>query len=179
MFSCIPTPSFIHMYSGTSQICFVGLIWNRLSGTAGDSSALRGSQPCGGRAQEWGHFNPGGKGHNGEKPLTRELFHYGDTLEGSEDHIQEDTEEPEGPEWTTLSWVLKGSAEVSQRNWKRAKLQFHPNHGQKQVKLHVHGSHIPCHNCTMHRLFPDAPVNICISQDLGMADVTTEMRRLT
>ena len=122
MFSCIPPflPSFTCM--STSQICFVGLIWTRLSGTAGDSSALRGFRALRGGAPGMGPLQSRVvRATMGEKPLTRELFHCGDTHEGSEDHIPEDTE---GTKWTTLSWVLKKEAQrVSQRNWKRAKLQ--------------------------------------------------------
>lgn len=81
----------------TSQICFVGLIWNRLSGTAGDSSALRGFTALRGGAPGMGPLQSRVvRATMGEKPLTRELFHYGDTLEGSEDHIQEDTEGTRG-----------------------------------------------------------------------------------
>ena len=80
MFSCIPPllPSFTCM--STSQICFVGLIWNRLSGTAGDSSALRGFTALRGGAPGMGPLQSRGvRATMGVKPLTRELFHYGDT----------------------------------------------------------------------------------------------------
>lgn len=81
----------------TSQICFVDLIWNRLSGIAGDSSARREFTALQGGTPGMGPLQSQVvRAMMGKKPLTRVLFHCGDTHERSEDHIQEDTEVPRG-----------------------------------------------------------------------------------
>lgn len=128
MFSCIPPFLLSFTCMSTSQICFVDLIWNRLSDAAGDSSARREFTALQGGTPGMGPLQSQVvRAMVGKKPLTRVLFHCGDTPEGSEDHIQEDAEGPRGTTVKTLSWVLKKEEQrVSQRNWKRAKLQVSP-----------------------------------------------------